>query len=215
MGVGIMAVTANQHDIDAFLYRLYQDVAVAAISISCRKKLGLYSQDSFIYGDSYMPSLYEIISEVKPQPGEVFYDLGSGGGRVVLFAALSFPFAKAVGVELLNDLDAVARQQLNLMYKKLPAMVGFDPGKIGNIQFVNGDFTKTEVSDADIIYVASTCYEAKLMHKLADFLAEQVKVGTRIITCTQSLPANGFKINTTKVYAMEWGLVTVFFQEKI
>jgi trans-aconitate methyltransferase len=160
-------------------------------------------------------SLYEIFNKVNPKPGEVFYDLGSGGGRVVLYAALSFPFATIRGIEMLAELDKVAQSQLKLMYKKASSASGFDCSKIGNIDFIQGDFTKFDVSDADIIYVASTCFEPKLMHGMADALATQVKPGTRVITATKSLPSDSFKINETKLYPMEWGQVTIYFQEKI
>jgi hypothetical protein len=52
-----MAVAANQQDIDNFLYDLYRDVPVGSISINSRKSLGVYSENSFIYGDSYLPFL--------------------------------------------------------------------------------------------------------------------------------------------------------------
>jgi SAM-dependent methyltransferase len=213
--VDIMTTTVNQNDINKFLYQLYQDVSPATISIGCRKKLGIYNQYSFIYGESYLPSLYKIFDEVKPKEGEVFYDLGSGSGRVVLFAALNFPFAEVIGVELLDDLFDLSQKKLELLYKRLPNLPNFNINNVGKINFIHDDFTKINFKKADIIYIASTCFEEKLMRNLAKFLAEQVKVGTRIITCTKHLPSKSFKINKSKLHPMEWGQVTIFFQEKI
>ncbi len=210
-----MAMTARQKNINEFLYRLYQDVSTAAISIECRKKMGVYDQNSFIYGDSYLPSLYEILSEVRPQAGEVFYDLGSGGGRVVLFAALSFPFAEVVGVELLDDLVDLAQKKLKLLSERLPALTHFDESKLGEIRFIHQDVAKIEVKDADVIYIASTCFEDNLMKDLAKLIEKQAKSGARVITCTKSLPSERFKIKKSQIYQMEWGEVTVFFQEKV
>lgn len=47
--------------------------------------------------------------EVKPD--DVFLDLGSGKGRVVLLAA-RYPFAKVIGVEISEQLTTVARRNL-------------------------------------------------------------------------------------------------------
>jgi SAM-dependent methyltransferase len=210
-----MATTTNQSDINKFLYQLYQDISPTAVSINCRKKLGVYNQYSFIYGESHLPSLYEIFNEVKPKEGEVFYDLGSGSGRVVLFAALNFPFAETIGVELLDDLFDLSQKKLELFYKKLPDITNLANSKMGKINFIHDDFTKIDIKKADVIYIASTCFEEKLMQNLAEFLAEQVKVGTRIITSTKHLPSKSFKINKSKLYQMEWGQVTIIFQEKI
>jgi SAM-dependent methyltransferase len=44
-------------------------------------------------------------------PGDVFLDLGSGKGRVVLLAS-RYPFARVIGVEISEVLTAVARRNL-------------------------------------------------------------------------------------------------------
>ena len=210
-----MAVAIDPKDVNDFLYGLYREVSAGKTSVSCRKQNNLSSNFSFIYGESHLPSLNEIFLQVSPQPGEVFYDFGSGGGRVVLFAALSFPFSKTVGIELLDGLVSLANNQLKLMRERLPYVSNFDASKLGKIEFINDDFTKVNVNDADIIYIASTCFSGKLMWQTATFLENQVKVGTRVITCAQRLPSEKFKVNKSEIYSMEWGQSTIYFQEKI
>jgi SAM-dependent methyltransferase len=204
----------NQKDITPFLYALYDDVSPMSISISCRKKLGIYEDRSFVYGESHLPSLYEIFNEIKPQPGEIFYDLGSGSGRLVLYAALSFPFAKSIGIELLDGLVNVAQTKLVLGKKRLFDLPNFDPNKLGEIEFILADFTKADLKGANVVYIASTCFEDEFMLNLTLHLEKQLAVGTRVITFARPLPSQQFKIIKHQFYPMEWGQATIFFHEK-
>lgn len=205
----------NQENINRFLYSLYNDVSVMTTSLECRKKHGLSEDKSFVYGDSHLPSLYEIFNEVKPKLGEVFYDFGSGGGRVVFLAALGFPFAKSIGIELLDDLVTLSQKKLELLKKELTSLADFDPIKLGEIKFIQADCSTVDVRDANVIYIASTCFDNVLMDKLAISLEKQLVPGVRVITFTKSLPSKKFKVIKNQLYPMEWGQVTVFFQEKI
>lgn len=205
----------NHADINSFLYALYHDVSPIAVSIKCRKKHGIYTDKSLVYGESHLPSLHEIFNEINPQPGEIFYDFGAGSGRLLLFAALNFPFAKCIGVELLDDLVNMAQTKLALCQKKLANLPNFVANNMGEIKFVHADFTKVDVSDADVIYIASTCFTNKFMHSLALFLEKQLVSGSRVITFTKSLPSKKFRVSKRQFYLMEWGQTTVIFHEKI
>jgi|FrelakmetLWP11LW_1041352.scaffolds.fasta_scaffold00001_72 hypothetical protein len=204
----------NQKDITHFLYVLYDDVSPVSISISCRKKLGIYEDRSLVYGESHLPSLYEILNETKPRPGEIFYDLGSGSGRLVLYAALSFPFARSIGIELLDGLVNVAQTKLALGKKRLFDLPNFDPNKLGKIDFIRADFTKADLKDANVVYIASTCFEDEFMLNLTLHLEKQLATGTRVITFARPLPSQQFKIIKRQFYPMEWGQATIFFHEK-
>lgn len=205
----------NRENINRFLYSLYNDVSAMTTSLECRKKHGLSEDRSFVYGESHLPSLHEIFNEVKPKLGEVFYDFGSGSGRVVFLAALGFPFAKIIGIELLDDLVALSQKKLELLKKELPNLADFDPTKLGEIKFMQADCSTVDVRDANVIYMASTCFDNVLMDSLAISLEKQLAPGARVITSTKSLPSKKFKIIKSQFYPMEWGQVTIFFQEKI
>jgi len=205
----------DQKDITHFLYSLYGDISPAAISINCRKKHGIYDDLSLVYGESHLPSLYEIFNEINPRSGEIFYDLGSGGGRLLLYAALSFPFAKCVGIELLDDLINIAQIKLELCKKELSNLSDFDANKLGEIAFVQADFTQIDLSAANVVYTASTCFSEEFMYNLALRLENQLSIGARVITLSRPLPSKQFTIIKSQFYPMEWGKVTVFFHEKI
>ena len=67
-------------------------------------------------GGQYQPSepelFREILSALPVKPGGfTFVDLGSGKGRTLLLAS-DFGFQKIIGVELLAELDAIAKQNI-------------------------------------------------------------------------------------------------------
>ena len=210
-----MASSESQQDIKKFLDNVYGEVSAVSVSIKARQKLNIYDDRNYVYGDFELASLYEILNEIKPRAGEVFYDLGSGGGKVAMFAALAFPFAKCVGVELLEDLHGLSADVLGRLKNKLNEENFVKKPDDININFICGDLLKADVSDADVIYTYSTCFDQNVMSNLAKVLEEQLKPGARVITVTKSLPSEKFKIVREGKYNVEWGQATVFFQEKI
>jgi hypothetical protein len=70
----------------------------------------------WLSGGQYQPSeptLFREIIESLPVPpdGFTFIDLGSGKGRTLLMAS-SFPFRRIIGMELLEELNAIASQNI-------------------------------------------------------------------------------------------------------
>jgi tRNA G46 methylase TrmB len=53
-----------------------------------------------VYGEILIPSLKTLLDDLNIKPTDVFYDLGSGTGKVTIQAYLDYPFKKAVGIEL-------------------------------------------------------------------------------------------------------------------
>ena len=70
----------------------------------------------WISGGQYQPSepevFHRIISDLPVKPdGFTFLDLGSGKGRTLLMAS-DYPFRRILGLELLAELDAIARKNI-------------------------------------------------------------------------------------------------------
>lgn len=59
------------------------------------KKL-VFETEKGIFGTSDLDTIYEFFKKIDPEPTDVFVDIGSGDGRVVLVASL---FCQAIGVE--------------------------------------------------------------------------------------------------------------------
>jgi len=106
------------------------------------------------------------------QPGELFYDLGCGDGRVLVIAAKEFG-AKAVGIEIGPVQRLVSR--VRALYN----------GVSDRVRIEAGNFYKSDVRSADVVFIYATSTEVT---KLASHLAGQMKSGSRVISISADFP---------------------------
>ncbi len=106
------------------------------------------------------------------QPGEIFYDLGSGHGWVLVMAAKEFG-ASVVGVEIGPVQCAVSR--VNALLNRVSLQVRIEAG----------DLYRADLSNADVVYAYLTSrYAARLQEKLG----RELKSGARVVTVSFDLP---------------------------
>ena len=106
------------------------------------------------------------------QPGEIFYDIGSGHGRALVMATKEFG-AIVVGVEIGPVQCAVSR--VNALLNRVSAQVRIEAG----------DLYHADLSDADVVYAYLTSrYAARLQEKLG----MELKSGARVVTISFDLP---------------------------
>ena len=75
------------------------------------------------YGEFDLHAFQSLVAATDPATGEVFCDVGSGCGRLVLAAALAHPWGLAAGVELLEELHTSAVDA----HDKLSALLSDEP----------------------------------------------------------------------------------------
>ena len=56
-----------------------------------RLKKDLYNVDDYTLGEVLFADFIPVLDYVKPQPGEVFYDLGCATGLPLFIASLFYP----------------------------------------------------------------------------------------------------------------------------
>lgn len=124
---------------------------------------------SGIHGAPYMPMRGKLIhglltfGEVKPE--DIFYDLGSGDGRVLRTAVRDFHVARAIGYE--------AAPWPFWKSRWLVRHSGFR-----NIEIRNQNFFDADLSEATCIYAYLLI---KPIDRLAGKFAKELKSGTRLI----------------------------------
>jgi hypothetical protein len=122
------------------------------------------------YGLPSVPTKPERIRKalklVHLQPDEVLYDLGAGDGRVLLIAAHEFG-AFSIGLE-------VGPVQCVLIWLRI-----ISSGLADRIKIQWGNFFRSDLKDADVVYVYATSQEVL---KLAPFLQKQMKAGSRVVS---------------------------------
>ncbi len=108
---------------------------------------------------------YEMLTLAHVSAGDVVYDLGSGDGRIPIYAAQKYG-ARGVGIEIDPRLVEISRQ------------VARDSGLTGAVAFVEGDLLTTPFSDATVVTLSlSVAVNAKLEPKL-----RALRPGTRIVS---------------------------------
>jgi hypothetical protein len=196
---------------------------------------------SLVYGELSDEELERYFAAISPLlvPGCEFVDLGSGLGKVVMTAALHYPFKRCKGVEILAYRERLSRDRFNSLLKvgqegfaallsdkqqinpsdAIPLPWGSDLKAIhlltfpNRVEFEAGDMFSCDVSQAGLVFIYSTCF-GSLMGKLAHKLATELPEGALVTTTTYAFNHPAFKL--LKHYpAKELAWTDVFVYKKM
>ncbi len=128
----------------------------------------------------------EILALVPMRPGQRFYDLGCGEGRVLIAARRKYG-VHAIGYEV--NVCAYLYARLNIWWH----------GGGAEVRFQN--FMHTDLSDADVIY----CYQASgAIQQLRDKFNRELRPGTIVISNTYTIE----RWLTPTVVTLAHGIIT-------
>mmetsp|Transcript_40231 Transcript_40231/g.87994 ORF Transcript_40231/g.87994 Transcript_40231/m.87994 type:complete len:326 (-) Transcript_40231:37-1014(-) len=113
-----------------------------------------------LYGTITPTGVRTILNLLDIDSSDVFTDLGSGIGNVVLQVGANTPVRKARGIEFLRGRHAEALRHLADFKRNYT----FDSQ--ARIEFVNGDMTKDDYSDSTIVFADSVAFYPTLMKDL-------------------------------------------------
>lgn len=191
--------------------RLYADIPAYDIAQSEKKRLG--KQDaSTTYGEILPQAFHEVLSAVTPREGEVFFDLGSGTGKATLLAALTFPFSRSVGIELLPGLGDAARQVLRRFDTEVRPQLEPEYQQ-RKIEYIDGDFLQYDLSQADVVFAHGTCYPHELIGQLGDKLAE-LRPGARVVLVGHTFNTPELKFLRMMLMRADWGSALAALYER-
>ena len=105
-------------------------------------ELGLAHRERVYYIASNWHVLRRALRHYEIGPDDVFLDIGSGMGRMVL-EATRYPFKRVIGVELAGELHSIAEENVRRMRRR---------ARCGEIELVNSDILDYEVPD-DVTFV--------------------------------------------------------------
>lgn len=191
---------------------LYKNVRATRVSRNECKQMGLTNQHEFIYGEIQFLSFFSILDKIRPRAHEKFYDLGCGGGKATISAALFFDVAQSVGIELLPGLCTLANQQLIKAQHEIHSNKAIDAPlylqKLSRVQFINGNFLHHDFSDGDIIFINATALPGNIWDELCVKLL-QLKPGSRVIVTTKTVSHHAFELIYQGRELMSWGMNSV------
>jgi len=131
---------------------------------------GLWLIVPALYGVPWVPTrekrIRRALQLAKLQPDEIFFDLGAGDGRVLLMAAREFG-AQAIGIEI-GPVQCLVGW-LRILFSRSRY----------RMQIRCANFYKSDVSDADVVFVYATSSQTS---KLLPLLERQLRPGARVVS---------------------------------
>lgn len=121
------------------------------ISITNKTEFDYVEVGSEGYGETGYDSIETLVSNLPEYFNEdtVFYDLGSGLGKIVLHIGIRFNVKKSCGIEF-------SKERYNKSIEFLKG-VGND-----NISFINDNILNCDLSDATVIYTDNTLFPTNI-----------------------------------------------------
>lgn len=178
-------------------YALIDQFKISAIE----KNLIDLPQKNLTYGETPWISIYKILKEIEIKQNDIFYDLGSGNGRVVFFVNIYFKI-KSIGIELIPTFVKYSREiaeELNLK----------------NVFFIEDNWLEQDISNGTIFFITGTCYDDFILFKSQEKIKKELKKGSIIISLSNPLYCESLKLLNTKKLPFSWGKSTVYIYEKI
>eukprot|EP00929_Paragymnodinium_shiwhaense_P007884 TRINITY_DN111805_c0_g1_i1.p1 TRINITY_DN111805_c0_g1~~TRINITY_DN111805_c0_g1_i1.p1 ORF type:complete len:648 (-),score=169.98 TRINITY_DN111805_c0_g1_i1:76-2019(-) len=124
-------------------------------------------QGNFQYGEVTYSGMEALYKALRLGAGDVFYDLGSGTGKLVLYVALRGEVAKSVGIEA----GERRAQQAAAAFKKLRKVLNADPeAKCAEFDSQLGDIRNPTYQDATVVAIANLCMDAQVISRTVDNL---------------------------------------------
>lgn len=108
------------------------------------------------YGEILQSGISLILSKIILTPDDLFLDLGSGTGRVVLQVYLE-KGVSSCGIEFIEKRHKIAEQSLLDLQSKVNHPL---------ILFIQGDFFTMDWSQATIIFMCNTCFSPEMTEKI-------------------------------------------------
>ncbi len=197
--------------IDEFLSKVFGSARSRWISRQDRQRFNK-QDDSFTYGEVDCLSFMTILEKTQPQSSEIFFDLGSGAGKAVMTAALTFDLSQSVGVELLPGLCELAKERV----KKAQAMLtSYDRPfsetsleRLSRIQIITNDFLHVDITHCDILFINATCLNYSTWQNIQEKLL-QLRVGSRVIVTTKKILHEQFQLLYQGRTLMSWGMNSI------
>ena len=154
-----------------YLDMLYEDISGFEEENEQDHKLTAQRKEQTTYGELLYAGFKKLTKYLTLSEEDVFYDFGSGVGKLVYQFFMHTPVKAAIGLEACRPRHLEALGVLRRFKKEIPDF--FNEGR--KCQFLNNDFLKTAIKDATVIYVCSTCFSERLIRQIATKINKEAK----------------------------------------
>lgn len=142
-----------------------------------------------VYGETSFEFICQMIDEINIEREDVFIDLGSGVGQVVVHLAAATSCKLSIGIEK-AEVPCAFAERLSENFQIWMNWFGKDFGKY---ELIRGNFLDSEykevINTASIVFVNNFAFGPQVDHKLKERFAE-LRDGARIISSKAFCPLN-------------------------
>lgn len=117
-------------------------------------------------GELLYPSVHKLLAITPLTPSDIFVDLGSGTGKIVLQVFLTTAAQEARGIEIVPQLHSLSVNVEQQVRQDLPALFTEDH----RLRFISGDFFQTPLAGATVVLVNATCFGQDILYPLSKIL---------------------------------------------
>ncbi len=178
----------------AILRRLYHQVWAYEIPAADVRRIHA-TAGSDVYGEIRPAASLRLFDYLKLGPQDVFFDLGSGAGKVVLHAALATSVGRAIGVEMSRTRHALAKSVVAAARKE-----GLD---VGACRLRNANLMRTSLKGATVIYCCATAFSEAFLERMVKRIAN-LGPGIRFVTTTELDEDPRFELLDVLKLDMSW-----------
>lgn len=142
-------------------------------------KFALTYGEVTVEGVHQLAAIFDRIHPITSYPvaRRVFYDLGSGIGKIVITMASLVPSLFSKGVELVNERHNMAKTA----YQQIKQSSVRD-----RVEFIHGSFLERSLSDAAWLYISNLCFSSEINHQLSEKLGRELQEHA-LIVCSNPL----------------------------
>ncbi|MBM3468034.1 MAG: hypothetical protein FJX71_01215 [Alphaproteobacteria bacterium] len=149
------------------------------------------------YGEITYDSASHILNDLDLTKNDVFYDLGSGVGKLVLQVYLTTPVKKSVGIELSKTRWNIAETCRRQIASDEHTTAGRD------LSFLNQNISATNISDATVCFISGITFPQPLIHSIMDRLSA-IDHEVKVISVLPLPFHKHFKLLKTYTLPMSW-----------
>lgn len=151
---------------------------------------------AFVFGETPWFTVKKMLQKAQLQRGGTFVDLGSGVGRVVLYASWFFG-AKSIGYEVLSQRHQQAEQVVQC-------------SGVAGVTLLCQDLASADLERADVVYLVWTCFCQESRARAVASLG-LLQPGARIIAATHPIDSELVEHTCSEPAWYSWGRGTVHY----
>lgn len=125
-------------------------------------------------GEILFPGISKLLSLIQMKQDDVFVDLGSGMGKVVIQVFLLSVVREALGIEIVPGFHARAVQTAERVRRELPDF--FQQER--KLTFIPGNFLEIPLRGATVVLINSVCFGPELVHDIGGLIEHTPSIHT-------------------------------------